>query len=161
MLIFDGNNDVIILDTILAPTVSEHFWVLDLNYRDFMLTNLQVLEETVCPTMELLVNGFKFCLPALWNILVVDEESCQLDVVEISELSGKEFNAFVYGPRRATTDCQVIQVTDYFPSRRNVGPMINKHHMLCHPIDKDSWVCVSPSDTYNKYLKNTVIGDLI
>jgi hypothetical protein len=161
MLVFDNNYDAIILDSIHTPTVSDHVWVLDLNERDFMLTPLQVLEETICPTLELLIWGFKFWLPANWNILVVDPETQQLDVVEISELPGKEFSAFVYGPRRPSTDSAVIQITDYLPNRRNVGPSINKHHMLCHPISNDSWVNVSPSDTYNKYLKNAIVGDLI
>lgn len=161
MLVFDNNNDVIILDSIHTPTVSDHVWVLNLDALDFMLTPLQVLEETICPTLELFIAGFKFCLPANWNILVVDSETQQLDVVEISELPGKEFQAFVYGPKKHMPDSAVIQITDYFPNRRNVGPSINKHQMLCHPIAPDVWVNVSNSDSYNKYLKNMVVGDLI
>jgi hypothetical protein len=33
--------------------------------------------------------------------------------------------------------------------------------MLCHPINKDVWCSVGPSDNFNKYLKDKTIGDLM
>lgn len=161
MLVFDNNNDTIIIENIYTPIVSDSIWVLDLDMMDFTLTPLAVLEEIACPTIEVLINGFKFCLPANWNMLVVDEDTMQLDVAEINELPGKEFRAFVYGPELSHFECFPIQVTDYFISKRNFGPSINKHQMLCHPISPISWICVTPSDVYNKYLRNAVAGDFI
>jgi len=161
MLIFDSNNDVLIFDNIYAPTVADHFWVLDLSMMDFTLAPLQVLEEIVCPTIEVRINDFKFNLPATWNMLVADAETMQLDVVEVSELAGKQFTALVYGPKKPAADVATVNVTDYFLNRKNVGPAIGKHQMLCHPISPDSWICVAPSDTYNKYLKDCSAGDII
>ena len=43
----------------------------------------------------------------------------------------------------------------------NIGPSLGKHQMLCHPISPTEWINVSPSDTYNKHLKNSVIGDIV
>jgi hypothetical protein len=89
MLVFDNNNDALILDSITTPTIADHIWVLDLGILDFTLAPLLVLEEIVSPSIQLMVNGFQFVLPANWNILVCDPETMQLDVVEIAEIAGK------------------------------------------------------------------------
>ena len=161
MLVFDNNNDALILDSIHTPTIADHIWVLDLGMLDFTLSPLAVLEEIVSPSIQLMINGFQFVLPANWNILVCDEESMQLDVVEIAEVAGKEFRAMLYGPNHGMVETAIISATDYYPSYVSVGPSLNKHQMLCHPVAPLEWVNVAPSDTYNKYLKNLVAGDLI
>jgi hypothetical protein len=161
MLIFDGDSQPIILDNIHGPTVSEHLWVLDLNALDFMLAPLMMLEEVVCPSMTLMIRGFQFTLPANWNILVYDRDTAQLDVVQLAEAAGRQFTAFSYGPSKSYPTPEIITVTNYHVEYRNVGPSLNKHQMLCHPVGPEEWVCVSPSDTYNKYLKDIIVGDLI
>jgi hypothetical protein len=108
-----------------------------------------------------MVNGFQFVLPANWNMLVCDPESMQLDVVEISDIGGKEFRAMLFGPDHGMVETAIVSTTDYYPTNVCVGPSLNKHQMLCHPVAPLTWVNVAPSDTYNKYLKNLVAGDLI
>lgn len=161
MLIFDETSRPVILDSIYAPVLSEHFWVLDFNMMDFTVSPLLVLEETVCPSITIRVLGFSFILPVNWNILVYAEESQQLDVVEVSQLAGKEFTALVYGPNVPYHRAGRITVTDYHTSYKNVAPSLNKHQMLCHPIDSGLWVNVAPADAYNKFLKNASVGDII
>lgn len=164
MLIFDDNNKTIILDNIYTPTSTGYMWVLDLQIMDYTLTPLMVLEEIVCPSIEVEIRGFRFFLPANWNILVFSEETSELDVVEVSDLAGREFTAFVYdvsNPNVVRYKPGTITVTNYKPSHVNVGPSLSKHQMLCHPISPTEWVNVTPSDTYTKYLKDAVIGDLI
>jgi len=161
MLIFDENNDAIMLDCIQGPVLSQYMYVLDLQMMDFTLSPLLVFEAVICPTITLRVRGFTFDLPANWNILISDEETYQLDVVEISELAGKEFKALIYGMDMVNVELEPIQVIDYKINHQNVGPSLNKYQMLCHPIDPTSWVNVAPSDAYNKYLKDKVVGDII
>lgn len=161
MLIFDNHNDPIILDNVEAPVLTDNFWVLDFHMMDFTLANLLVLEEIIAPTIELNINGYRFCLPASWNILVVDQETNQLDIVLLKKIAGKDFFAFTYGPNKSRHEATHISVSNYYPSKHNVGPSLFKHQMLCHPIDPDTWINVSPSDGYNKYLKNKVAGDII
>lgn len=161
MLIFDGNSQPIILDSIYGPTVTEHMWVLDLSVLDFTLAPLLMLEEVVCPSVQIMVKGFEFILPASWNVLVYDRESAQLDVVQLAETAGREFTAMTYGPKKSAVSPAIITVTNYFVEYKNVGPSLSKHQMLCHPIGPDEWISVSSSDTYNKYLKDIIVGDLI
>lgn len=160
MLVFDGSSQPLILDDINTPTIADHIWVLDLVNLDFTIVPLNVLEEIISPSIEVMIDGFMFVLPAIWNILVVDQETLQLDVVEVSELSGRDFFAFVYGPDASRFELAHIRVTAYHPNYINVGPFLNKNQMVCHPISPEHWVNVAPSDTYNKYLKNRVAGDL-
>lgn len=161
MLIFDSDSKPIILDSIHTPTLTDHFWVLDLSLMDFTLAPLISLEEVVCPSLVLRVNGFEFALPANWNVLVYDGETSQLDVVELSEVCGREFSALCYGPQRTRHSPATVTVTNYFVEHRNIGPLLNKHQMLCHPIGPGEWINVAPSDTYNKYLKDRAVGDII
>ena len=161
MLILDNNSEAVLLDSIHTPTPSEYFWVLDFEMMDYTLAPLTGLEEMIVPVIEVMVEGFKFVLPANWNMLVVDDETFQLDVSEVSDLAGREFTAMVYGPNLTNGELSVVTVTDYSPSFKIVGPSLNKHQMLCHPISPDRWVSVAPSDSYNKYLKNCVMGEII
>lgn len=161
MLILDENVRPIILDSIDTPTTSEYFFALDLQMMDFTLIPLLVLEEIVAPTIELTIQGFTFPIPANWYVLIVDDETLQLDVIEISELSGKDFQVFIYGPEKPRHEQATAQVTDYCPYFTNIAPSLSKSQMLCHPIGPKEWINVSPSDSYNKYLKGSVVGDII
>lgn len=161
MLVFNDVAQPVILDNIYTPTTTDYIWVLDLNIMDFTLSPLVMLEETICPSMQLIVRGFEFVLPANWNILVYDQETSQLDVVELAETAGREFTAFVYGPTRPFPIPAVIQVTNYFLEYRNVGPSLNKHQLLCYPVGPTEWCVVGPSDNYVKHLRDKTVGDLI
>ena len=161
MLVLDNDNKAIILDDIYTPTISDHFWVLDLQLMDYTLASLMVLEEIVAPTIVLRVMGFDFPLPANWNILIVDEDTQQLDVIQVKDVAGKEFRAFVFGPDASRHGLSTITVSDYYPNHHNVGPSLSKHQMLCHPVAPNAWVNVAPADGYNKYLKEKVAGDIV
>lgn len=160
MLIFDDRNQPILIDNIHTPTITDSMWVLDLTMMDYTLAPLLVFEEMICSSLLIQVKGFEFVVPAEWNILVYDTETSQLDVVEIKRTAGAEFTAFVYGPKQMSVQPATITVTNYFPEWKNVSPALNKHQMLCHPIGPHQWVNISPSDTYNKYLKNCTVGDI-
>lgn len=161
MLIFDDKNRPIVIDNITNPIVTSHLWVLDLNLMDFTLAPLQVVEEVVCPSIQLNMRGYEFLLPAFWNILIYDRETSQLDVVDVAEVAGRDFTAFVCGPNKFRPEPVTIDATDYVLEHINTGPMLNKHQMLCHPISNTDWIVVSGNDTYKKYIKNRCIGDLL
>lgn len=160
MLIFDDLNRTIILDSIYTPTVG-YFWTLDLALKDFTVSPMPVLEEIVAKSLELEIKGFRFILPAYWNLLIVGEDTAQLDIVKLDELTAKEFNAFIFGPTLGRYEACPVRVTNYYPVHPSVAPSLHKHQMLCHPIAPNQWINVSPGDMYTKYLKDVVAGDLI
>ena len=161
MLLFDDNSRPIIIDDLNNPLYTQHMWVLDFNLMDFTMVPLVMIEETTCPTMEILVNGFQFNVPASWSILVYDRETVQVDAIELAEASGREFTALVYGPTKTIPSPGLITVTNYHIEHKNVGPVLGKHQMLCHPIGPDTWVAIGPHDYYNKFLKTASLGDII
>lgn len=163
MLIFDENNKPVIVDNINGPILSDYMWVLDLDMGDdeidFTLTSLLVLEETVCSSLKLMVDGFAFFVPSHWNILVVDEDTTEIDAIRIEKVAGRCFHAVVGNPVTGKLRTSEITVVDYHPNYKNVGPLLKKHHMLCHPIGPNAWINIAPSDSY-KYLKDRSMGDL-
>lgn len=161
MLILDENCHSIILDSVMTPLITNYFWILDLEIKDFTLTPLLILEEIIAPTVTLRILGFEFKLPANWTMLVYSEETMQVDVVDIGKLAGNDFTSLICGPRMSTVKPGHVIVTDYTPEFVNYAPSLSKHQMLCHPIGPDEWVNVAPSDVFNKYLKNNVVGDIL
>jgi hypothetical protein len=161
MLILDEHNKTHIIDNINVPLAIDYFWILDLNILDFTLSPLLTLEEIVSPAMTIVVAGFEFTVPANWSILIYDEDTTALDVVEVSNLAGRNFTAFVYGHDMSRPFPGPITVIDYTPQFKSISPVLNKNQMLCHPISPDEWICVSPGDVYNKYLRDLSVGDLI
>lgn len=164
MLIFDENLKPIVLENVHSPTPTEYFWVLDLSDMDFTIAPLTMLEQIIGPAMRLKVRGFEFWVPTMWNLLVFEEDTSQLDVIKIKKAPGTEFTAFTTDVLNYTLmKCEpgLITATDYSPEQVIVAPALGKHQMLCHPIGPRTWINVAPSDSYNKYLKNTVIGDII
>lgn len=160
MLIFDENNETVIIESRYTPLLSDYCWVLDLEQLDFMLTPIKMLGEVEEPTILVEANDYKFLMPAKWCFLVFDEETRQLDVVETNRLTISNLQAVVYGPKMRSMKSAKIKTLDYRQSVSHVFPVLNKHQMLCHPISPDSWIVISPTDNYGKYLKDKTTGDI-
>ncbi len=161
MLIFDENTNAILIESITTPITTEYFWVLDLEMMDYTITPLIVLEEVVAPTITVEIQDFSFNLPATWCMLVYGEETMQLDVIEIGELAGKDFTALISGTHLNMAVPGHIKLLDYITEDYNYVPSLTKNQMLCHPVAPNMWVNVAPSDSYNKYLKDLVVGDIL
>lgn len=161
MVIFDDTNKPLIIDSIFNQMTSGYFWIFQMDELDFTLSPLISLEMIECASVEIIVKGFPFVVPAHWNILVFDDETSQLDVVDISSTAGKEFTAVVHGPECRTIEPGIITVSNYFPSYVNVQPVLPKYAMLCHAISETQWVSVGTYDGYNKFFKNALVNNLL
>ncbi len=164
MVISDENSFPIFIDNIETPTNIKHFWVLQLDLEgesDFTLQELVMFAEQTTPTLEFLIDGFLVEAPTNWNILVFSEETGQIDVAEISDLTRSTFTALVYKHATGKVVPGHVQVIDYHWEAHIKSPALNKHTMLCHHVGPDGWVCLAPTDNYNKYLKDSLIGDLM
>lgn len=161
MIISDENSYPVVIDSVETPLSTEYFWVLDLVNRDFMLTPLMMNEELHTPTFELLTNDYIIEVPTNWNILLYSEETSQLDIAEVSELTRGTFTALGYQHKKDRVVPAAIKVVNYNPYAKVHTPSLHKTHMLCHALGPDAWLCLSPSDNYNKYLKNAMIGDIL
>lgn len=161
MLIFNETNEVTTIDSIVDPILTDTFWVLDLKMQDFTLTPLQSIEEMTSSAIRLNIDGFEFVVPTTWNVLIIDPDTSQLDIVDVSHIPGVDFSAFVYGHTHNNVRPKNITATQYYPSYVSTYPILSKDQMLCHPIAPSTWINIAPTDAYNKYLKNLLAGDLI
>lgn len=161
MVISDENSRPILIDNITTPLDMDYFWVLDLERRDFVLTKLEVLEEHTTPLLVIQIFGYSFNIPADWNILVYSEDTSQIDIAEASEVCRGNFTAFVLDNQTNRHHAGHIKVLEYIPRGVIQTPSLNKTQMLCHHLGEKMWVCISPTDNYNKYLKDATIGDIL
>lgn len=162
MIFLDENNIPILLESIDIPTISEYFWSFSLKEMDFMLTEIKTFEELTTPSLIVSIMGYVIELPTKWNALIYSQETSQLDTIEIYGLTRGSFDLLVYNHRKDKVEVGSGEATvlDYFPMSKLRTPSLHKNTMLCHPIGPDHWVCIAPTDNYNKYLKDKVIGDL-
>lgn len=161
MIISDENSSPIIIDSISTPISTSRCWVLDLEQRDFMLAKIEVLEEHITPVLEFEILGYHIELPANWNILVYSRDTSQLDIAEVSEITRGHFTSFILNHHKNINVPGYITAKNYKQRVAVHTPSLNKYQMLCHHLGPDMWVCVSPIDNYNKYLKGAAIGDIL
>lgn len=162
MLIFDEHYKPIVLDDLNNSVMSDCFWILDLNMMDFTPIPLLILEEITSKSLELTIGNNSIIVPADWYVMIVSDETSQLDVLELGkDVPGMGFHAFTYGLEMKTFEPVSITVTNYFQNFKSIAPALSKHQMLCHPISEHAWINITPHDNYNKYFKNVSGGDLI
>lgn len=162
MLIFTDYNKPLIIDSLDTPLVTRHHWIFSGTMKDFKLSNIPYIEETKGPSVELMIEGFRFIVPASWNVMVCDRDTTLLDTVPIANCSTGSHQALLF----SAIDCQVrladINVIDFFQSYSCHHPMVAKGTMLCHPIGPEKRhdkvenvlnVMLGPHDLYSKYLK--------
>ncbi len=160
MLLFDEYNRTIIIDDLLTPITIDYFWVLDLELKDFTLSEIKMLEAITGPAVCLEINGFRFWVPTSWFILIVDEETNEIDLIQIPEGSGKSFTALGGSFELVRPYYLPMKIVDYHPCKKLVSPSLTREQMLCHPVDPQTWVSITPLDQYNKYVKDLSIDDL-
>lgn len=162
MLITNEEYQTYDIRSIDKPISIDHFWVMDLIAQDWMLTKLVMLEEFDAPTLTVSIRGKLVELPSEWNILVYSPDTSDVDMVQVSDLTKNSFTLFVYDfkiNKVIETTCKVV---NYSPSSTIRVPSFNKNNMMCHPIADRYWIMIAPTDTYNKYLKDTVtVGNFL
>lgn len=161
MVISDDNYFPILIDNVEVPTRTDMFWTFNLEQRDFMLAPLHMFEEITTPMLVMNILGYSLEVPSHWNALVYSEETSQLDILEISEISRGYFTAVVFDHKKNRIIPGPIAVIDYRDDYKIQTVSLHKNTMMCHALGPDYWICLAPSDNYNKYLKNAVIGDLV
>jgi hypothetical protein len=161
MYIFNEYSQVTSVESIHVPTLAEYFWVLDLSIFDYTLTQLAMLEELECPTLDISIENFTFPLPAHWYILIADPETSQLDAIKVHDITVGTFHVVCNNMKTNKVKLRNAKAIDYSPSYANVYPSIQSNQMICHAIGPNTCIHVSSYDTYGKYINGLLVGDLI
>lgn len=162
MLISNEDSRPVAINSIDEPIDTDYFWILDLADQDFKLSKLIMLEEFSTPTLTINVKGHAIELPAEWNILVYSTDTASVDMVQVSDLTKSHFSLFLLDHKKNKVIENMVKVVSYKTAATVRTPSFNKNMMMCHPIGETAWVMVAPTDTYNKYLKDTItVGNFL
>lgn len=162
MKIIDENYKQHLIKSIDEPISVDYFWVVDLQEKDFMLNKLVMLEEFNAPSLTISIQGERIQIPAEWNILVYSPETSDVDMVQISDLTTSDFTIFLYNLNSNKVIETTCRVVDYSTTSVFRVPSFNKSNMLCYPIGNSYCIMIAPTDTYNKYLKeSTTVGNFL
>lgn len=162
MLITNEENINYKIESIDVPLVADYFWVLDLVEQDWVINKLVMLEEFHTPTLTLNIKGDLVEIPAEWNILVYSPETSTVDMVQISDLTKSDFTIFLFDYKKSKVVETSTKVVAYSPSSVIRTPSFNKNNMMCYPIADKYWIMIAPTDTYNKYLKDSItVGNFL
>jgi hypothetical protein len=161
MIILDENSKPVSVHSIEEPISADFFWVLDLAQRDFLLTPLVMLEEIHTPTLTFTIGKATIVAPADWNILVYSQDTYQIDIVEIQDLTRGGYSAFLMDHKLNRITKNDVTVVDYHTYGKIHVPTMNKNVMLCIAVGPDHWICMAPTDNYMKLLKDCAVGDIL
>jgi hypothetical protein len=84
-----------------------------------------------------------------------------MDIVKISDMPGRDFTTVIYGHDVNTVYGDRVKMVNYYPSYTIVRPSLSKNESLCHPISSNLWINIGPSDSFNKVIRDCIVGDLI
>lgn len=170
MMIFTDYNKPYIIETLTGPIVPSHYWVFSGEMVDFTLSPISYLEETTGPVIEFMIEGFTFFLPTSWHIMIMDEETCQIDTVPVSSCARSNYTAFLFSPNDTKIRMGEIRVVDYHKNMPLAHPMMEKGTMLCYPIGpeksnkgEDNILCINagPYDLTAKFLGACTAADIL
>jgi len=168
MLFLSDLNKPYIVDSLNQPMVIKHHWIFSAHMLDFKIAQISYLEESSGPAVKLKINDFAFFVPATWNILIVDDDTYQIDTIPVTSCSNSKCHAFAMSPTDSKMRMFEVTIDDFEPKMSLVHPMIQRATALCHPIgtvvdrqqESDVCVIVGPFDLH-KWLNNKTIGDIL
>lgn len=168
MIIYPDFCKPYLIDNLTGPVIPKYYWTFSGPMLDFCLSPISYLEETTGPVVTLEVNGFKFDVPAHWNILITDTDTWQLDTIPITNCSNQKSSAYLMSTNEYTLRTADVKIVDYFEMKVLVHPLVAKGHGLCHPAgtvmsygkEVDVMVTITPHDLY-KFIGEKAVGDIL
>lgn len=158
----------LIIDSLSAPMIATHYWVLSGAMVDFTLAPILYLEETTGPTVRLLIEGSEFDVPSSWHMLITDGETYAVDSVSVTALAGNPFKAVIFTPSDTNVRIADVAVIEYREKSSVIHPLVQKGQMMCHPIGPKTTngktvelCCVIGPYDLQRHLTDLAVGDLL
>lgn len=170
MHILSETNRPYILDSLTQPLPqgARFHWTLSGRDVDFMLSEISYLEETIGPTLSLLIEDTVVQVPGSWNILIVDRETYTVDAVPVTACTSFAHEAFVFSPEDSKLITAPIRVIGWDPNGSCIYPAVEKANALVHAISPghkhgaqtSRGIVIGPNDLW-RYLGGKTVGDLL
>lgn len=167
-VIINETNRNYIIDSLTQPLPLRHHWNFSAQMRDFVLSEILYLEETVGPTVTLLIDGSEVKVPGSWSILIVDKETYTIDAVPVSACAAFSHEAFVFSPTDSKLITAPVSVVAFEQKGTCIYPAIDKAFAMVHAITSGlsrgvtvpRGVVVGPHDLW-RYLSGCTVGDIL
>lgn len=157
-----------IIDSLTAPLVLPHCWMFSGAQLDFVLKEIEYIEETLGPTITLSIGESEVRIPGAWNVMIVDMETYVIDTVPVTACAAFEHMAFVFSPLSSKLIVEPIKVVKFEPKGICISPSIDKNTGLVHSISTGvshgkqipRGVIVGPNDLH-RAINGKVVGDIL
>lgn len=170
MIILSEINRPYIIDSLTAPLPqgSRFHWTFSGQQLDFTLSEITYLEETLGPTITLLIADSEVKVPGSWNILIVDRETYTVDAVPVTACAAFAHEAFVFSPDDGKLITSQIRVVNWEPKGACIYPAVEKANAVVHAITPGvshgktvpRGVVVGPNDLW-RYVGGKTVGDIL
>ena len=139
MNILTLNNQSFNLNEIPEQVDDLRFCILDnTNYKDpdFFFIPLIFLESFNAPALVLEIGSQRITMPVDWQILIGEPDQGDLEVVPLTAVNDRGFNAFVFNPLSSfRPEFHKIEVVDIYQDMKWFVPKLKPSQMLSVPLD--------------------------
>lgn len=147
MNILSLNNHAFDLNEIPDQVDDLRFCILDnSNYKDpdYFFIPLIFLESFNAPALVLEIGDHKITMPVDWQILIGEADQGDLEVVPLTAVNDRGFNAFVFNPLSSfRPEFRKIEVVDIYQDVKWYAPKLKPSQLLSVPLyGGDSPECV-------------------
>jgi hypothetical protein len=169
MRLLDSGNNIHTIESINKNTelsLNDNF-VYDLSISDVVLKPILALEELTSPAFECELLGDRFFVPANFYTLIYSPETSQVDTVKFIDIVSNNANIVIGGWKYGNNvDDYSVKIVDFTQSKTFIMPLNCKQHLTCLPFNDSNdntvkWIYTTPYDVYNRYLKNSLLGDFL
>lgn len=102
---------------------------------DYFFVPLIFVESFTAPAAVIQVGNMKIQMPLDWQVLVGDPEVGDLEIVPITSISERGFDAFVNNPlSKERPVFQPIDIVDVYPEVKWYAPKLKMGHLLAVPV---------------------------
>lgn len=111
------------------------FDMTDLNQPDYYYSPLFFIESFNAPAIVLKIGDNVVNMPMDWQIVIGEKEFGDLEVVPLTSINGRRFNAFVINPFSSfRPDFYEIEIVDIYQDVRWYFPKLKPNQFLTVPL---------------------------
>tara|TARA_X000000950_G_scaffold93038_1_gene117166 strand:+ start:132 stop:632 length:501 start_codon:yes stop_codon:yes gene_type:complete len=130
---------------------------------DYFYIPLIFLESFNAPAVILDIGGQTIEMPMDWSIMIGEKEMGVCEMVPLTSLNDRGFEAFVYNPFSGYThDFKEVKIVNVFQEVKWFFPKLKNGHILTTPLTQGSKPnCIYFAKELNQIPDQIQVGDLI
>ena len=138
MKILTPNNTSYNLDKVPELVDDIQYCVLDTNNKqniDFFFIPLIFMETFNAPSMVMEIGPYTVQMPIDWSILVIEKELGQCEMIPLTSINDRGFEALVINPLTARmTESYEIKIVNVFQEVKWYFPKLKHGHIMTAPL---------------------------